>query len=298
MPLSNKFLSLNEAYPHLIDCVLSKGSKAAPRGASTIEAIGVSFTIENPRARLLTSKRRNWSLALAIGELCWHLRGDRDVASLAYYAPAWHDVTDDGRTVRGSCYGHKLLAELQNNNKSAWDNIISLLKKDNHTRRASFSFIDDSSDFIDSKDVSCINCIQFLIRNNSLHAFVSMRSNDLYLGLPYDVFFFSFLQEILSHKLGVSLGTYNHFATSLHIYERDLYKSQSIVEEGFSAHSTMAELACIDQMQRFLQLECEIRTGRFHQTLEYGFDKYWMAMIRPLLDFQKKKLRLYLDRKA
>ena len=49
-----------------------------------------------------------------------------------------------------------------------------------------------------------------------------MRSNDIWMGFPYDVFQFTAMQILLSMQLGVELGTYTHISGSLHLYERDL----------------------------------------------------------------------------
>ena len=52
-----------------------------------------------------------------------------------------------------------------------------------------------------------------------------MRSNDLWLGFPYDVFQFTCMQVLMSMELGIELGSYTHIAGSLHIYERDFKKA-------------------------------------------------------------------------
>ena len=48
-----------------------------------------------------------------------------------------------------------------------------------------------------------------------------MRSNDIWMGVPYDMFSFCFLQVKMAMELGVEVGTYTHYAGSLHMYKRD-----------------------------------------------------------------------------
>ena len=48
-----------------------------------------------------------------------------------------------------------------------------------------------------------------------------MRSNDVWWGLPYDVFQFTQLQLTLARLLDVAPGEYTHMVGSLHAYERD-----------------------------------------------------------------------------
>lgn len=62
---------------------------------------------------------------------------------------------------------------------------------------------------------------------------VNMRSNDIFLGFPYDIFNFTMWQEYVSCKLNIDIGTYTHIANSLHFYEKDREKiiNASMVEE-------------------------------------------------------------------
>lgn len=62
---------------------------------------------------------------------------------------------------------------------------------------------------------------------------VNMRSNDIFLGFPYDVFNFTMWQEYVSCKLNIEIGTYTHIVNSLHFYEKDREKiiRASLVEE-------------------------------------------------------------------
>ena len=56
------------------------------------------------------------------------------------------------------------------------------------------------------------------IRNGKLITTIGNRSNDLHLGLPTNVFQFSFLTELIAGALGIELGTQTHNSQSLHIY--------------------------------------------------------------------------------
>jgi hypothetical protein len=55
----------------------------------------------------------------------------------------------------------------------------------------------------------------------------TMRSNDLWLGLPYDVFAFTCIQQMVAAALGVGLGWYQHQAGSLHVYDRNMEKTKA-----------------------------------------------------------------------
>ena len=72
-----------------------------------------------------------------------------------------------------------------------------------------------------TKDTPCTVSLQFLIRDNKLHLTVYMRSNDIWLGFPYDVFSFTCMQIKMAMELGYDVGEYTHIAGSLHLYTRN-----------------------------------------------------------------------------
>ena len=82
-----------------------------------------------------------------------------------------------------------------------------------------------------TKDVNCTVCLQFFIRNEQLYLTTYMRSNDLWMGFPNDIFQFTALQIYLAMKLNVRLGTYTHIAGSLHLYERDYQTAVKNIQE-------------------------------------------------------------------
>jgi thymidylate synthase len=71
--------------------------------------------------------------------------------------------------------------------------------------------------------------MQFILRRGLLDAIVVMRSNDVIWGLPYDMFLFTFLQEMMAVELGVDVGRYHHFAASLHLYEKHRSRAVQIL---------------------------------------------------------------------
>ena len=63
-----------------------------------------------------------------------------------------------------------------------------------------------------------------------------MRSNDLWMGFPYDVFQFTNMQVLMSMELGVELGTYTHISGSLHLYKRNLVKVDEHYDSSLEQH--------------------------------------------------------------
>lgn len=279
------FHSANDAILWTInEC--SKGAMASPRGMRTFEQLGVSFVIENPRARLVTIPGRKWSLPLAIGELCWHLRGSDQLSGLTHYARVWRHFSDDGVSVRGSCYGKKVFNS--DNGDSQWDHARRYLESDPYTRRAVLSIGGyDVNSPIDTADVACAQSLQFLIRDGRLHLYVHMRSNDAFLGLPYDIFLFTILQEIMSVQIGIPLGEYVHMANSMHIYERDLDKIDKMYAGPF-ASGEQQQITNLDDLEILKELEILLQLDQ-NRDVQLPNSSPWREMAEVILTYNRQK---------
>jgi thymidylate synthase len=195
----------------------------------TRELLSTSFELSNPRNRLTSMEARKWSPGLAVGELAWHIRGDVSIDPLAFYAPRWRTFADASGNVRGSCYGARIFLP-DESGRSNWTKAGDLLRKDIHSRRAVLSFRGDEDISSSTNDLSCVNTLQFIVRQGKLHAFVNMRSNDVIWGVPYDVFLFTTLQELMATELGLEVGAYHHYAASMHIYERHFKLARQLAD--------------------------------------------------------------------
>jgi thymidylate synthase len=277
MTRTSEFQSIDEAQLGVFDRLLTSGRPASPRSMATLECEAVSFAILDPRRRCVLNPARKWSLPLALGETCWHLSGSTAAKDLAYYAPIWDSFADDEGQIRGSCYGSKIFV----GNPSPWDLIIRLLQTDSSTRRAILYFNNELAHFDSScQDAACAQSIQFLLRQGKLDAVVCMRSNDAVWGLPYDVFLFTFIQELLSVRLGVELGTYFHFAASLHMYERHFELAREVLKFPRPLDFSMAPICNIEALDDFLACERNLRSHDADSIPALG--SYWQDLLSVL----------------
>jgi thymidylate synthase len=255
---STTFESLDEVQHWVLSSLLDHGSPVTSRGMPTLELFPASFALASPRRRCITNPERRWNLPLALGEFCWHATGSDALDFIEYYAPRWKEFSD-GETIRGSCYGHRIF-DGKDGQTSQWDRLVRLLRTERHSRRAVLQLFDSQSGLdAESKDVPCTCSVQFMIRNDRLHAIVYMRSNDAIWGLPYDVFLFTMLQELLSLELGVELGTYSHLVGSLHLYKRHFELARRIISCGSSFPFEMPHVREYSELRSFLTLESQIR---------------------------------------
>lgn len=179
------------------------------------EVINAVTVIEDPTRSFVQSKVRNLPIRYAVGEMLWYVSGISKLSEIQKYTKNWDRMSDDGVTVNsnyGWCIKNKFGFD-------QWEFIRDMLTKDQNTRQAVIHI--KTADNTPSKDVNCTVCLQFFIRDNKLYLTTYMRSNDLWMGFPYDVFQFMNMQVLMSMELGIGLGSYTHLAGSLHLYERD-----------------------------------------------------------------------------
>jgi len=286
-PSTPSFTSIDDAHRWLLSELVSSGAVASPRGRETKELLGVTFSVREPRRRCLLATGRRWSLPLAIGEFCWHVSASSDLSSIAYYAPAWREFSEDNFSISGSCYGKRVFGRV-NNGPSQWDRLLRLLQDDLTSRRAVLSFQEQPNQALNAtaKDVACATSLQFFVREGRVHAVAYMRSNDIIWGMPYDVFLFTMIQEMLATTLGLELGVYVHVAGSLHLYSRHYHLAGKMLDSPASESWSMPAMKSLEQLPLFLETEKNIRSGAVYDGRLKG---YWGDLAAILAVFSRRK---------
>lgn len=208
---------IDSAWLYWYERLAGQKSEMSSRDGDVVgEILNAVTVISNPTKNVMRNRIRKLPMKYAVGELLWYLSGNNNLSEIQKYTSAWDRMSDDGKTVNsnyGWCIRHKYGFD-------QWEYARELLRKSPETRQAVLHI--KTADNKESKDVNCTVCLQFFIRDNKLHATVYMRSNDIWMGFPYDVFQFTCMQILMSMELGVEIGTYTHVAGSLHLYKRDL----------------------------------------------------------------------------
>ena len=211
--------TVNEAWEkgfEALKVLAERGHESDSRdGAVVGEICDAVFCIEDPTRNIVTSPIRKMPMRYAVGELAWYLSGSNRVTDIAPFAKKWVEISDDGAT-NNSAYGWRICEKF---GFDQWEHIKNMLLKDPNSRQAVIHIKD--ADNRPTKDTPCTVYLQFLLRDGKLNLSVHMRSNDIWMGVPYDMFSFCFLQMKMAMELGVSIGQYTHYAGSLHMYARD-----------------------------------------------------------------------------
>jgi thymidylate synthase len=216
--------SANELFTAACARVLAAGRAAAPRGLPTKEVLGSSLRLADPRARLVdVPPRRVISPAFAVAEALWILSGS---------GQAW--IHDFNRSLAGyvgdgpphGAYGPRLRAWA---GIDQFDRVRQLLLNDPDTRRAVLTIFDPAKDLAEERDIPCTLGHRFYLRDGALHMVTTMRSQDVWRGLPYDLFTATILLELMAGWIGARVGCWHHEVDSLHLYEAEWQPSREMI---------------------------------------------------------------------
>ncbi len=214
------FETVDELWLDAADQV-AEGETTESRDGDTKEVMGYVARLSDPRYCFMFNPRRNLSGAYAAAEVIWYLSFTNEIEMIQAYAPQYERFSENGKA--HGAYGFRLSGFDQ------FELFLELLTKKVHTRQAVLNLFSNQKPYYDVRhaidgdrqDIPCTLSLNFLVRNNKLNLVVTMRSNDIWLGLPYDLFAFCHIQQLVARYLGIDMGWYQHQAMSLHLYDRN-----------------------------------------------------------------------------
>lgn len=189
--------------------------------AETKELIGTSLHIRDLRSCVMSDPKRDLNYRFMIAEWLWIAAGHNDVETISRYNRQIANWSDDGQRFVGA-YGPRLVQQ--------WSYVLETLRQDKFSRQAVVSIWTPNPG--KSKDIPCTINAQFFIRENALHSVWTMRSNDLWLGLPHDFFNFAQLTNGLAGELGIDTGGLTLNTGSSHVYSRNYEQVLAILNDA------------------------------------------------------------------
>ena len=214
-----------ETYPY------SQPDKA--RGST--EILNFQVSIDNPRDRLLTNPARPFNCVEAIARLVWMLGANNRLEDIAFYQPKARLYSDNQITIPGSSYGMRIFDARPGLNQV--EGVIKTLRNEAGSRRGAIVIWLPEDAVRESHDIPCAFGMFFHLRQGRLICTTLMRSNNAFLLLPYNVFEFSLLAEMIATTIGVELGSYVHCAVSMHVYDDQRVRA----EEAIALHKIVVE---------------------------------------------------------
>lgn len=215
--------SASRAWLDQLHDIIAKGDETSPRGQGTTELLQSTLRVDMNYPALVCPTRRP-SYRFMAAEAFWILSGDDRVATIEPYNSNIARFSDDGERFFGA-YGPHIVAQLPY--------VIRTLGEDRDTRQAYLRIWQDNPP--PTKDVPCTLMLGWTIRGGEIHCHAFMRSSDVWLGVPYDVFNFSILSAYIRDQLAVMygevypLGTLHLTAASSHLYDRNFYDADHVL---------------------------------------------------------------------
>lgn len=272
--------SANVSWVRLVSTILEHGNRvtgqrsAGGKNRQSLELLSHQTIIDMTRP-VLTVEARRLGYKFLAAEAWWMLSGDNRVDTIKKYAPEIEQFSDDGVIFYGA-YGPQIIPQLKY--------IEDCLLADENSRQAVISIWRRSPP--KSNDIPCTLSSQFVIRNNVLHIFQTMRSSDAWLGWPYDVFNFSMLAAYVCIALRnakypkLRLGSLYLTAGSQHLYndQWDVGLTASTSENQFQYTPLM--LSEFDEANDLIE---HLEKLKDHQPTKHSFlegMKLWRSKMR------------------
>ena len=195
-------------------------------GVKTVEIIGTSFIADESTIFGVVN------LDYVNRELSWYKSMSLNVNDIPGNTPQiWTAVADHDGFINSN-YGWAIWHK---DNYYQYNHCIAELKSNRDSRRATMIYTRPKMwlDFNKNgrSDFMCTNAVQYLIRDNMVHAIVQMRSSDAIFGYKNDLAWHKYILESVARDVNCSVGDIIWHAGSLHIYSRhfDLIKDSKKV---------------------------------------------------------------------
>ena len=272
--------NIDELYVKAIEKINNYGKLVHSDRGDTKEILHQIFFLENPHLRWLQQRYKPISIAYSLAELIWLLSGSKDAKIINYWNPSLPKFAGTTNEYPGS-YGYRLSYTF---NIDQLKQVFLSLKNNPMGRQNVLLYWNPLHDLPNDQgkpksfDIPCNICSIIKIRDNMLDWTQIMRSNDIYLGFPYDVAQFTNLQEIVSGWLNVRSGTYCHFSDSLHFYtnKKKFIKQVSMIENNddyfsLSYENTMIHVKKILNIMKKISYE-KITKEQLEEFIFYKID--------------------------
>lgn len=218
----------DSAYKALVDTIYYNGiwtdtnvrTKYADGTPATYKAVaGIFFKLDNSRddAFLLTTKHVAWKAA--VKEMYWiYIMQSNKVKDLQDMGvEIWTPWKKEDDTI-GPAYGAAINVPTFGY-KNQLEYVVETLKKDPNSRRVMINLWDVYKLHEMALTPCCYNVI-FNVLDGKLYMQLNIRSSDVALGLPFNIFQFQVLHKLIAHECKVEPADMIVMISNLHYYDR------------------------------------------------------------------------------
>lgn len=209
-------MNFDKIYIEALENVLHKGKRETNKrtGTDILATHGYSFSYDMNYLPVLYL-RKVW-IRSAAAELAWFLSGSKHAGWINDQTTIWKEFTDKDGNIP-TAYGYRWSKAF---GYDQVDNIMHKLRNDPTSRQQVLLSWNPMVDNV--KPAANIPCPLIYIINiidNKLNIHLTLRSNDVWLGLPYDVMTACLLGRALANSLNVELGELFYSIAHMHLYE-------------------------------------------------------------------------------
>lgn len=182
---------------------------------------------------LITTKRMG--LKSILGELLWFISGSTNADELEqkYGCTIWREWKDENGEL-GEVYGHQwrnfggkkaigLSIKRSGFDQLKW--LIDEIQTNPTSRRLYVTSANPLSRYNQALDC-CHNYFQVQIKGGKLNLYFQMRSNDVFLGLPYNIASYALLAIMLAIETGYDVGELVYSGVDVHLYSNHLEQAK------------------------------------------------------------------------
>lgn len=169
-----------------------------------------------------------FSPGLAAARFLYLLSGSDSYAQIAFYTNGASRFAAGGESLPGSAYGARLFGAEGNLFEAA---ARTLLARPN-TKRASIPIFQprDTHAALTTSDLPCAFGLHFFIRESGLISSATMRANDAFKLLAYNLFEFSLLGECMAARVGAVHAAHVHTSVSMHLRDDGIAGAERLVQ--------------------------------------------------------------------
>lgn len=229
---------------NILDCGVKKENRT---GVDTLSVFGRTLHFDLSKGfPLVTTKKVHFKSV--IGELLWFLSGSTNAKELEekYGVTIWREWADKDGSL-GEVYGHQWRNFGGKENQlhpiigcyraKGFDQIswlINEIKTNPNSRRLYVTSANPLSRDNQALDC-CHNYFQVLVIDGKINLYFQMRSNDVFLGLPFNIASYALLTHMIAQQTGYDVGELIYSGVDVHLYENHLEQAKlQISREPFA----------------------------------------------------------------
>lgn len=220
-------------YRALLNRILTTGEKREDRtGVGTLSLFGEKMEFDLQAGfPIVTGKKTNFKASL--DELLWMISGSTNVNDLNSHI--WDEWADENGEL-GPVYGKQWRAwQGPDGPIDQLANLVQGLQENPYSRRHILS----SWNVADLNQMALPPChcfAQWYVRKDGhLDVQVYIRSNDMFLGAPFDICMYATLTHMLAHSLRYEVGKMNYLIGDAHIYLNHIEQANRYLDQPIYA---------------------------------------------------------------